>query len=112
MNYSYLIVLAGVIIASFSQILLKVGANRPHVSLIKDYMNVPVITGYTLMALSVLAGMIAYRGIDYMSAPVIESVGFILVPILSFLFFGEKITKRRLCGIVFIIAGIAVYYLL
>jgi len=112
MNIYYGFALTGVIIASFSQILLKIGANRPHVSLIKDYLNVPVILGYSMMMISVVAGMLAYRGINFMSAPVIEALGFVLVPVLCYFFFGEKITKNKLIGIVFIMAGIATYYLL
>jgi len=112
MNIYYLIAACGVIVASFSQVLLKVGANRPHISFIRDYLNVPVIVGYVMMALSVVCSMIAYRGVNYMSVPVIESIGFILVPVLGYFFFKEKFTKNKVVGIIFIMAGIAVYYLL
>jgi len=112
MNIYYLIAISGVLIAAFSQVLLKIGANRPHISFIRDYLNVPVIVGYIMMALSVVCSMIAYRGVDYMSVPVIESIGFVLVPVLGFFFFKEKFTKNKVIGIVFIMAGIAVYYLL
>lgn len=112
MNIYYLIVILGVTIASFSQILLKKGAMRPHISFIKDYLNAPVIIGYIMMALSVVCSMIAYRGVDYMTVPVLEAVGFVLVPILSYLFFREKLTKNKILGILLIFSGIAVYYLL
>lgn len=107
----YGIVLLGVVIAGFSQILLKKGAMRPHISFIRDYLNAPVIIGYILMTSSVICSMIALRGISYMSVPVLESVGFILVPILSYFFFGERFTRNKVMGIAFIMAGIAVYYL-
>ena len=112
MNIYYLVILAGVMIAAFSQILLKKGAMRPHVSFIKDYLNAPVIIGYFMMAASVVCSMIAYRGVDYMNVPVMEAVGFIVVPVLSYFFFGEKFTKNKVVGIALIFAGIAVYYLL
>lgn len=112
MNFYYGIMIFGVIVASFSQILLKVGANRPHISFIRDYLNVPVVLGYLLMMVSLVCGMIAYRGINYMSAPVLESIGFILVPVLCYFFFKEKLTKNKIIGIIFIMAGIATYYLL
>ena len=107
----YLIVILGVVVAAFSQILLKKGAMRPHVSLIKDYLNAPVIIGYIMMAASVVCSMIAYRGVDYMTVPVLEAIGFILVPVLSYLFFKEKFTRNKIIGIILIFAGIAVYYL-
>lgn len=112
MNMYYGLVILGVVVASFSQILLKKGAMRPHISFIRDYLNAPVILGYTMMAASVICSMIAFRGVDYMTVPVLEAIGFILVPILSFFFFKEKFTKNKVFGILLICVGIAVYYLL
>lgn len=108
----YGLVILGVVIASFAQILLKKGANRPHISLIRDYLNAPVIIGYIMMASAVVFSMFAYRGVPYMSIPVMEGVGFVLVPILSFIFFGERFTKNKVLGIIFIFLGIGIYYLL
>lgn len=112
MNIYYLVVILGVVVAAFSQILLKKGAMRPHISFIRDYLNAPVIIGYIMMAASVVCSMIAYRGVDYMTVPVLEAIGFILVPVLSFFFFGERFTRNKVLGILLIFAGIAVYYLL
>ena len=111
MNMYFGILIIGVTVASFSQILLKIGANRPHVSQIRDYLNVPVICGYVLMALSVVCSMIAFRGLDYMSVPLMDALGFVLVPILSRLFFREGFTARKTAGIALIVAGMIVYYL-
>lgn len=107
----YGIVITGTLIAAFSQVLLKKGAMRPHISFIRDYLNAPVIIGYCMMALSVVCSMLAYRGLNYMNIPVIESIGFILVPVLGYIFFREKFTKYKVIGIILIMAGIAVYYL-
>lgn len=112
MNAYYLLVILGVMVASFSQILLKKGAMRPHISFIRDYLNAPVIIGYSMMAASVVCSMIAYRGVNYMTVPVLEAVGFILVPVLSYFFFKEKITRSKVLGMLLIFAGIAVYYML
>ena len=99
----------GVVIASFSQVLLKKGAMRPHISFIRDYLNAPVIIGYAMMFLSVLAAMFAYRGLPMMTVPIIEALGFVLVPVLSFFFFKEKFTRSKFIGIVIIIAGVIIY---
>ena len=109
MNIYVLIAIVSVTIAGFSQILLKKGAMRDHVSFLKDYLNLPVISGYTLMFASVLATMFAYRGVRYMTIQIIESLGYILVPVLSYFFFNEKFTKNKVIGIAIILAGIAVY---
>ena len=110
-NVYVLIAVASVVIASFSQILLKKGAMRPHISFIRDYLNAPVICGYCLMFGSVLATMFAYRGVPYMTISVIEALGYILVPVLSYLFFKEGFTRNKVIGIICILAGVLVYNL-
>ena len=92
MNIYVLIAVISVTIAGFSQILLKKGAMREHVSFLDDYLNLPVISGYALMTIQI-----------------IESLGYILVPVLSYFFFGEKFTKNKVIGIAIILIGIAVY---
>lgn len=111
MNGYYALGIVSVVIASFSQILLKKGAMRQYDSLIREYMNGYVISGYVCMFGSVLLTMIVYRGMDFMNVPVLEAIGYALVPLLSFLFFKEALTKRKLIGIACIMAGIALYYL-
>ena len=41
-----------------------------------------------------------------------ESFGFLVVMILSRVFFGEKITKKKVLGNALIFTGIAIFYLL
>jgi len=108
-NVYVIIAVLGVVIAGFSQILLKKGAMRPHISFIRDYLNAPVIIGYMMMFISVLTSMIAYRGLPMMTVPIIEALGFVLVPVLSYFFFKEKFTKNKIIGIVIIILGIIIY---
>lgn len=110
MNGYYALGLLSVTIASFSQILLKKGAMKQYDSFIKEYLNVFVLSGYVLMFGSVFLTMIVYRGMDFMNVPVIEAVGYVLVPVLSYFFFKEKLTKKKILGILFILAGILVYY--
>lgn len=108
-NVYLLIAVVSVIIAGFSQILLKKGAMRPHISFIRDYLNPPVIIGYMLMFGSVLATMLAYRGVDYMTVQIVEALGYILVPVLSYIFFKEKFTKYKFIGFALIVMGVLVY---
>ena len=52
-----------------------------------EYLNVCVITGYIMMFGSVFLTMIVYRGMDFMNVPVLEAIGYVLVPVLSYFFF-------------------------
>ena len=73
-------------------------------------MNIYVICGYGIMFISMFITVFAYRGLDFSNVPVIESLGYVVVMFLSYLFFGEKITWRKLIGMVVILCGIFVYY--
>lgn len=110
-NGYYAIGLLSVTIASFSQVLLKKGAMKKYDSFIKEYLNVFVILGYIMMFGSVFLTMLVYRGLNFMSVPVLEAVGYVLVPVLSYFFFKEKLTKRKIMGSLFILVGVCVYYL-
>lgn len=112
MNKAFLLVgLLSVVIASFSQVMLKLGAGKTYTSKIREYLNVYVITGYGMLCVSMLLTVVAYSKLSYLSVPVIEAVGYVLVPILSYLIFKEKLSKRKLVGILFILTGIFIYYL-
>ncbi len=111
MNGYYALGILSVVIASCSQILLKKGAMKQYDSFIREYLNLYVISGYLFMFGSVFLTMIVYRGMNFMNVPVLEAIGYVLVPVLSYLFFKEKLTKKKMVGIACILAGIFVYYL-
>lgn len=64
-----------------------------------------------MMVISTLLVIASYRGLDYKNGPIIESLGYILVMVLSRLFFSEKVSKRKLFGYTLIMVGIAVFYI-
>ena len=110
MNEYYLLLLGSVIVASFSQILLKKSALKEYSSVWREYLNPWVISGYGLMVVSTLLTVGGYAGLEYKNGAVIESLGFVLVMLLSRLFFREKITKKKLIGNALILLGIVVFY--
>lgn len=107
----YILYLASVTIAAFSQLLLKKSANRPHDSFLKEYLNPYVIGGYGLLVVSMLLTIGAYRGLAYKNGPIIESLGYVLVMLLSGVFLKERITYRKIAGTALILTGILVFYL-
>ena len=110
MNVYLLILILSVVVASFAQILLKKSDAKTYSSPIKEYLNVYVICGYGMMFLSMFITVMAYRGLDFSNVPVVESLGYVVVMLLSYLFFKEKITKKKLLGMAVILCGIFVYY--
>ncbi|MDD3368805.1 MAG: EamA family transporter [Lachnospiraceae bacterium] len=111
MSRGILILLLSVVIASVSQILLKKSAARQYASFLQEYLNPYVIIGYGMMVASMFLTVVAYREIDYKNGPVIESAGYILVMVFSYFIFREKITKRKLLGVLCILCGIFVFYM-
>lgn len=105
-----LCMLLSVTIASVSQILLKKSALCKYKSVVREYFNPYVIGGYVFLFLSMLLTVYAYSGMDYKNGPVIEALGNVIVLVLSYLFFKEKISMRKLLGIACIMLGILVFY--
>ncbi len=103
------IMLCGVTIAAFSQILLKISANHRHQGFWKQYLNWRVATGYFMLLISTLFSIWAYAGMDYKYGPAIESVGFALVTFLSWWILKEKMTRKKLVGIGIIVLGLILF---
>ena len=109
-NQYFICMCMSVTLASVSQVLLKRSTFNKYDLLIKEYINPWVICGYLFLGCSMLLTIYAYSGIDYKNGPVIESLGNVFVPILSYFAFKERISLRKLLGIICIMLGIIVFY--
>ena len=98
-----------VLISSFSQVLLKIAANKKYESRIREYMNPIVITAYGIFFLSTLLTMYALKFVPLTMSPVIESTSYIFVPLFGVLMLKEKISKRRLLGMGVMLIGMLVF---
>jgi small multidrug resistance pump len=98
------------VVAAFSQVLLKKSASKEHKSFLREYLNPEVIIGYGMLVGSTILTILAFRRIEYKNGPIIESLGYIFIMILSLCFFKEKITKKKLIGNALILLGIFIYY--
>ena len=63
------------------------------------------------MVVSTVLVILGLKGVPYKNEPIIESLGYIFVMILSNLILGEKITKKKIIGNLLILSGIILYYL-
>lgn len=100
--------LLGVLISSFSQILLKKSAGQNGSSGIKAYLNPLVIISYSLFVFSTLLSLLCLKIIPLSKAPVLDSASYIFVAVLSRFFFNEKLNVQKIAGFIFIVAGIFV----
>lgn len=107
----YFLVAFGVFACSASQILLKKSATIEHHSPIYELLNWRVMVAYGIMFLTLVANIYAMsHGVLLKDMPILESLGYIFVPILSLLVFGEKLNRNSLLAIALIIIGILVFY--
>lgn len=102
-KYIY-IFLISILIASFSQVILKIGASKKNI-----YLNKYSIIGYSLMLISTLFTLIAYKGVKLTTGAMLQSLSFAFVSVLSVLILKEKIDKRKILAILIIVLGIIVY---
>lgn len=103
-NYYIIMFIISIFIASYSQILLKKGASKEN-----KYINKYTIVGYSLMIISTLFTLLAYKGVNLSFSQIIQSMSFIFVVILSRIILKEKISKRNILGMFLIIIGMIIY---
>ena len=107
-----LLTVFSVLMASFAQMLLKKGATLDHTSFVREYLNGWVIGGYFIMGVSILVNIFAMsRGVQLKELSVIESFSYLFVPLLSWLFFKEVISKKKVLAIAMIMAGVVLFFI-
>ena len=111
-NIFFLFMIVSELIAASSQMLLKKSAQKEHSSIITEYLNPWVICGYGLLLLSMIVTIFCYDGLGYMGVVVMEPINYIIVLVMARLIFKEKITFRKFLGVLLIISGIVVFYMI
>ena len=107
-----LVVILSVFAAAGAQMLLKQGAQKEHPTFWKQYLNSWVIGGYSIMGASLLLNIFCLgHGVQVKEVSIIESLSYLFVPLLSWLFFKEKITWRKVGAIVVIMTDVAVFFI-
>lgn len=108
----YVLVIMAVFSAAGAQMLLKKGASMGYPSLIRQYLNLWVIGGYVIMGCSLLLNVFCLsRGVQLKEMGGIESLSYLFVPCLSWLFFKEEITWRKAGAIAVIMLGVLVFFI-
>ena len=95
--------------AGFGQVSLKKAAMQPGCTLLRQYTNGYVLLGYFLMLCSMIMVSIAYRDVPFKEGPVLDSLGFIFVPIMGRVFFREEITWTKGLGFMLIMIGVMIF---
>lgn len=108
--YKYIMLLLfSVLIASSSQILLKKSAIKTHESVIKEYLNLYTIVAYFIFGVSALITIFVAKYLPLSMISVMESLGYVFIPILSYFFLREKLHKKQILGIALVLFGVILF---
>lgn len=99
------------ILSSFSQVLLKKSAEKEGKSVIGQYLNAYVIGGYAITITCMVLMIVAYRGIPLKYGAVLESLTYLYILVLSKIFLGEKLSRKKVAGNIIIVVGVIVFSL-
>lgn len=108
MNNYILLYIFGIILANYSQILLKKATLQEYDSKLREYVNPYVIIGYSLFVINAGLNVIALKGVPLKQAPVLESLSYVIILVFGWYFLGEN-NKRKVIGNIIIIIGIVVF---
>lgn len=111
LGISVCILLVSVFISSVSQIILKKAAGKVYSSPVREYLNPMVIGAYGMFFCSVILTMLALKYVPLSMSPILESTGYIFVSVMGYFFLKERFSRRKLAGLVLILAGIVIFNL-
>lgn len=107
----YLLVIVSVLAAAGAQMLLKQGTKKQYPFFLRQYLNPWVIGGYSIMGASLFLNIFCLsHGVQVKEVSIIESLSYLFVPVLSWIFFKESITWRKAGAIVVIMMGVVVFF--
>ena len=103
------IMLFGTFISAISQVILKKAAGKIYENKIREYVNLPVISAYTIFVVATFLSVFAYKVVPLSMGPILEATSYIYITIFGVTIFKERLTKRKVVALITIIAGIIVY---
>lgn len=106
--YAFIYV-AGVLISAFAQVLLKKSADTKRENIIKEYLNVKTITSYTVFFIATLCSVFAYKYLPLSYGPILGTLEYIFVAVISYIFLKEKIKKKKLIALLIVLLGVFIY---
>jgi drug/metabolite transporter (DMT)-like permease len=106
------IFIAGVIMASIGQVLIKKGASRgKERPVIRSFFDPFVIAGYMLMLASTVTSTIALKVLPLKTTVSLLPLGYIVVVFLSIAVLRERMRRHHVWGMLIILAGIVIFNL-
>lgn len=103
------IYILGVIISAFAQVLLKKSADIERENKIKEYLNFKTIFAYGIFFGATLCTVLAYKYVPLSMGPILGTTEYVFVAILSYFMLKEKVSKKKMLGLITIIFGVLIF---
>jgi drug/metabolite transporter (DMT)-like permease len=107
----YFLTMVVVVFTSIGHLLLKMAANRVAGSGARLYTHPLSVTGYAIFAFVAFLSIYAMKGLDMKVFFALNSLTYICIPVLAFLFLKESFTRNKVTGIVIISIGVLLFNL-
>ena len=105
------VLLTSIFIASISQVILKKSTFKHYDSVIREYINLPVILAYGIFLIANIMTVFAYGAIPLSLGIALETTSYLYITFFGVVIFKEKLTKQKIFSLALIILGILVYAL-
>ncbi len=105
----YALMLVVIVFTSIAHLLLKKGSGAPSNSKMGMYTNPNSLIAYAVFALVAFLSIYVMKGFDLKVFFSLNSLTYICIPVLSFIFLKESCTKNKLIGIVVISLGVIIF---
>ena len=104
-----IIYIFGIIISAVAQVLLKKSADTKKENILKEYLNVKTILSYSIFFIAALCTVFSYKYLPLSFGPVLGTLEYLFVAILSYCVLKEKISKKKMAGLIIILIGVFIY---
>ena len=108
---SVFILLAAILMGSISQVILKKSTFKHCDSVIREYINLPVILAYSIFLIANMMTVFAYSTVPLSLGIALETTSYLYITFFGVVIFKEKLTKQKIFSLALIILGILVYAL-
>lgn len=80
-------------------------------SLLRTYVNLPTMAGYSLFLIETIISVFALRGVDLKLFYALASTRYVVVMILSYIVLKERLSNNKFLAVLMIVAGAMVFNL-
>ena len=105
------IFLMSTFISSISQVILKKSTFKHYDSVIREYINLPVILAYSIFLIATLMSVFTYKILPLSLATALDTTSYLYITFFGVVIFKEKLTKQKIFSLTLIILGILIYAL-